>query len=172
VNSPNKTAEPAHRPNPYKLALGLLKHPDRQHSGAGHAGRSVKQMELSVFVLFFGFLACALAGEPSKIELPVSLSHFYVRFVTAGRSGDPARIKSFLLPGAVEINLTPRTGNQEYGTEINVPFMKDRFSDQIVLSRKDSNSAYLIRTGTSYISCVETASDGWKIFLYGDKPIQ
>ncbi len=35
-------AEPAHRPNPYKLALGLLKHPDRQLSGAGHAGRSKK----------------------------------------------------------------------------------------------------------------------------------
>jgi hypothetical protein len=33
-------AEPAHRPIPYKLALGLLKHPDRQLSGAGHAGRS------------------------------------------------------------------------------------------------------------------------------------
>ena len=29
----------AHGPNPYKLALGLLKHPDRQLSGAGHAGR-------------------------------------------------------------------------------------------------------------------------------------
>ena len=34
-----KKAERAHRPNPYKLALGLLKHPDRQLSGAGHAGR-------------------------------------------------------------------------------------------------------------------------------------
>jgi len=33
-------AERVHRPNPYKLALGLLKHPDRQLSGAGHAGRS------------------------------------------------------------------------------------------------------------------------------------
>jgi hypothetical protein len=35
-----KKSEQAHRPNPYKLALGLLKHPDRQLSGAGHAGRS------------------------------------------------------------------------------------------------------------------------------------
>jgi len=32
-------AERVHRPNPGKLALGLLKHPDRQLSGAGHAGR-------------------------------------------------------------------------------------------------------------------------------------
>jgi hypothetical protein len=29
----------AHRPNPYKLAVGLLNHPDRQLSGTGHAGR-------------------------------------------------------------------------------------------------------------------------------------
>ena len=27
-------------PNPYKLALGLLKHPDRQLSGVGDRGRS------------------------------------------------------------------------------------------------------------------------------------
>ena len=32
----------AHRPNLYKLALGLLTHPDRQLSGAGHAGRSLR----------------------------------------------------------------------------------------------------------------------------------
>jgi len=30
--------ERVHRPNSYNLALGLLKHPDRQLSGAGHAG--------------------------------------------------------------------------------------------------------------------------------------
>jgi len=34
--------EPTGRANPYKLALGLLKHPDRQLSGAAHRGRSVK----------------------------------------------------------------------------------------------------------------------------------
>ena len=34
-----RNCEQAHRPNPYKLALGLLRHPDRQLSGAGHAGR-------------------------------------------------------------------------------------------------------------------------------------
>ena len=39
-----KNSEQAHRPNPYKLALGLLKHPDRQLSGAGHAGRSAKNI--------------------------------------------------------------------------------------------------------------------------------
>jgi hypothetical protein len=36
----NQKAEQAHRSNPYKLALGLLKQPDSQLSGAGHAGRS------------------------------------------------------------------------------------------------------------------------------------
>jgi len=36
--------ERAHQPNPYKLALGLLKHPDRQLSGAGHAGLSANKI--------------------------------------------------------------------------------------------------------------------------------
>jgi len=39
-----KKAERAHRGNPYTLALGLLTHPDRQRSGAPHAGRSLKNM--------------------------------------------------------------------------------------------------------------------------------
>jgi hypothetical protein len=34
-------AHRAHRPNPYKLALLVLKHEARQLSGAGHAGRSL-----------------------------------------------------------------------------------------------------------------------------------
>jgi hypothetical protein len=38
-----KKAERAHRTNPYKLAVGLLKPPDHQLSGAGHAGRSLKK---------------------------------------------------------------------------------------------------------------------------------
>ncbi len=35
--------EQTSRANPYKLALGLLKHPDRQLSGAAHWGRSTNQ---------------------------------------------------------------------------------------------------------------------------------
>ncbi len=34
--------ERAHPPNPYNLALGLLKHRDCQLSGAGHAERLTK----------------------------------------------------------------------------------------------------------------------------------
>lgn len=33
-------------PNPYKLALGLLKHPNRQLSGAGDRGRSVNKRRI------------------------------------------------------------------------------------------------------------------------------
>jgi len=36
-------AEQSDPPNTYKLALGLLKHPDRQLSGAGDRRRSVKK---------------------------------------------------------------------------------------------------------------------------------
>jgi hypothetical protein len=35
-----KRGERSDAPNPYKLALGLLKHPNRQLSGAGDRGRS------------------------------------------------------------------------------------------------------------------------------------
>ncbi len=34
-----KLCERSDAPNPYKLALGLLRHPDRQLSGAGDRGR-------------------------------------------------------------------------------------------------------------------------------------
>lgn len=35
----NNMVEQSDAPNPYKLALGLLKHPNRQLSGAGDRGR-------------------------------------------------------------------------------------------------------------------------------------
>lgn len=41
-----KTAERVHRPDPYKLALGRLKHPDRQLPGAGHTGCSAENNHL------------------------------------------------------------------------------------------------------------------------------
>ena len=37
-----KRGEQSDAPNPYKLALGLLKHPNRQLSGAGDRGRSAE----------------------------------------------------------------------------------------------------------------------------------
>ena len=40
INTLEKEAYRVHRPNPYKLALGLLKHPNRQLSGADDAGCS------------------------------------------------------------------------------------------------------------------------------------
>jgi len=39
----NRQCEPTGRANPYKLALELLKHLDRQLSGAAHRGRSTKK---------------------------------------------------------------------------------------------------------------------------------
>lgn len=39
----------AHRRNPYKLAHGLPKHPDRQLSGVGHAGRWAQDNSRSTF---------------------------------------------------------------------------------------------------------------------------
>ena len=38
-----KRGERSDAPNPYKLALGLLKHPNRQLSGAGDRGRSERE---------------------------------------------------------------------------------------------------------------------------------
>jgi hypothetical protein len=38
-----KRGEQSDAPNPYKLALGLLKHPNRQLSGAGDRGRSERE---------------------------------------------------------------------------------------------------------------------------------
>jgi len=77
-----------------------------------------------------------------------------------------------MLPDVVAISIKPRTEHQEYGGDLNLPFAKERFSEQIMGMSRLSASTYSIRTATSYISFVETASDGWKIFRYGDKPIQ
>lgn len=40
------------RGNPYKLALGLLEHPDRQLSGAPHRERSMEKYEKAPDALF------------------------------------------------------------------------------------------------------------------------
>lgn len=117
-------------------------------------------------------IVSAFAAGPTRVDLPSSLSQSYSSFIAACKRGDEERFKSFLRPGAVEMSLKPRTEHYEYGRDLNLPFLRDHFSDQSLGSSQLSASVYSIRTATTYISFVKTAAEGWKIFRYGDKPVE
>ena len=104
---------------------------------------------------------------------PADLLATYARFVEAARKGDSETIKSLLLPGVAEITTTPREPkNREYGTDINLPFLRDNFASAIFGSHSSNPSQFSLRTGSTAISFAKLESVGWRIYRYIDKPIE
>jgi hypothetical protein len=104
---------------------------------------------------------------------PEDLLSTYARFVEAARKGDADTIKSLLLPGVAEIASTPREPkSREYGTDINLPFLRDGFTPAIFVSRSPGPSQFLLRTASTAISFAKLESGGWRIYRYLDKPIE
>jgi hypothetical protein len=58
------------------------------------------------------------------------------------------------------------------GTGINIPWMKENFSPDVVICRKEADGTFYFRTNTSSLWWVETRTEGWKLFAYTDKPIK
>ena len=54
---------------------------------------------------------------------------------------------------------------------MNLPFLKSGFSAAVLSARKDSDDCFLLRTGTTALSFVETKSGEWRIYRYFDKPM-
>ena len=105
--------------------------------------------------------------------IPQTLYTAYSQLVTAMKAGNSERIKSHCLAHAVTITASPRQpGHEEIGIDINLPYAKSMFSPLIMGSREDPLNCFLIRTGTSYFHFIRVDNAGWKLYRYGDKPIQ
>ena len=127
------------------------------------------------FLLWTAALAHAqehLAPEYRGTKPPPGLLSTYTRFVKAARAGDSKVINSLVLSGASEVTNTPRSKNREYGTDINLPFLQNGFSPEIVGGGTQAPSEFSLRTATTAISFVKVESAGWRIYRYHDKPIE
>ena len=106
-------------------------------------------------------------------QVPDSLLVAYRAFLEDARSGDATKIRKHLLPYAVDITPLERAAlNREFGTDINVPFMKGSFSPLVLTTSLLSDEAFSIRTGTTNIRWVRVAPNRWLIYGYLDKPIE
>ena len=105
-------------------------------------------------------------------KLPSDLADFYSSFVQAAQSQNIEKIKASILPGISEITTTPRKQNIEYGNDINLPFLKSGFSPKIESISSSSDYTIDIRTSSTSIAFVKTASGKWYIYRYFDKPIE
>ena len=114
-----------------------------------------------------------LSQYHGEVELPNSLLRAYWQFTEATEDATKDKLKGFTLPYAVSFTTVARgEANNEYGVDMNLPFLKTAFHKQIMNLRMESEYCFLLRTGTSYIRYIKTASGDWKIYNYGDKPIE
>ena len=108
-----------------------------------------------------------------EVQLPNDLYDAYAAFTKTIETGDQGDIQKHCLPHSVTFTTAARSEKtREYGPDINLPFLKKGFHKYILNLRKDSEDTYLIRTGSSYMWWVRTKSEGWKLYRYGDKPIE
>ncbi len=119
------------------------------------------------------FAAEDLALVQNEAQEPQDLSEAYHQLVQSFRSGDSKAIQEFILGDTVKITAEPRAKDkEEYGTDINLSFAQSGFSAEVLSVRQDAPDIYLLRTNSSYLRFVKTQQSGWKLFEYGDKPIE
>jgi len=108
----------------------------------------------------------------SQAAIPADLYETYERLVRAMESGDEEAIEGHLLPAVTEVNREERDPKHlQYGTDINLPFIASNFNRDIRSFRQHSKDTFLLRTLTTSFFFVRTANEGWKVYLYVDKPL-
>lgn len=108
-----------------------------------------------------------------NVKLPAPLYDAYAAFAKAAASGDAGAINRSCLPQAVRFTYEPRLSDKkEYGQDLNIPYLKASFDRYIRNLRKEDDSSFLIRTGTSAIWFVQTSGSEWKVYRYMDKPME
>ena len=124
-------------------------------------------------------LVCFLAPQlessqqaREKPDLPKELRETYDALVKSFESGKKEAIEPFILRYAIVITTGHRPKKREEYGPMNTPFLKSHFLKDIQAFRKEKDGTYLVRTGTSYLRFVETKNYGWKLYDYGDKPIE
>lgn len=114
-----------------------------------------------------------MPDEECGVILPLELTQTYDRLVAAFQAGDPAEIEKYCLPGKIKITKKPRPADRrEYGQDINLPFLKQGFSKQVLNFSKNSDHEYGIRTGTTALWFLKTGDGKWRLSKYLDKPIE
>lgn len=112
-------------------------------------------------------------GASPVESFPESLIDAYARFMEAVRTGDQEAIEVHCLPQSITFTSVPRPeASRRLGQDMNLPFLKQGFSGLIWSIRKEAEDRYMIRTGTSCLYFVNTPASGWRMYRYGDKPIE
>ena len=105
-----------------------------------------------------------------KEPVPDALREAYTGFVRSAKGGSVA---AYVLPQAVPTSQKPRPADKrEYGGDINEDFLKNGFSPEVRVVRKEEDDCYLLRTGSTAIWFVQNKSGAWKVYRYLDKPIE
>jgi len=143
-------------------------------------------MRNTIIVICTSLLLCSCATAQEKtphkellndyrgeVQLPDDLYDVYAAFVKSVETADQSAIQKHCLPHSVNFTTGARPEKtREYGQDINIPFLRNGFHKFILNLRQDSEDTYLIRSGSSYMWFVKTKSEGWKLYRYGDKPIE
>lgn len=133
---------------------------------------------LGVLAVAVGLAGPAAADPPDPFReyagtepVPDGLKAAYAGFARAAQDGGRG-IEAFLLPRAVEVTRGRRpAATQEYGRDLNLPFLRARFSAAVRGVYKEGDDCYPVRTDTSLVRFVQTKGGAWKVYRYGDKPI-
>ncbi len=107
-----------------------------------------------------------------QVTIPASLLKAYTQFVAVARKPTEERLRGLCLPDSVEITTAARKQNQEYGRSLNLPFLREGFTPGILNAAKPDENVIVLRTGTSYLRYIKTSAGDWKLYGYGDKPIE
>jgi hypothetical protein len=118
------------------------------------------------------------AAEPSqglfteKVgPLPGGLAQAYEKFVQTAKTGDIGDLTALALPQSLSWSSEPRPqGKEEYGADLNLPFLKNHFQSRVELVRSEGSDCWLLRTATSALWFVRLPQ-GWKLYHYLDKPM-
>lgn len=114
-----------------------------------------------------------LTQYKGDVVLPQELYRAYAGLVRALETGKQAEIEKFCIPGKITVTVAPRSKDtRHYGQNINLPFLKDSFHKFILNLRKDSDTQYLLRTGSTALWFTKTKEQKWKLSKYLDKPIR
>jgi hypothetical protein len=138
-----------------------------------------KSMPLTCLAFLLASAACGDEQRPllknysGKEPVPDALYQTYAKLVDAMAAGDEDDIRRFCLPRSVTFTREARPAQtREYGQDVNLPFPKSGFSNEILTAEPRDDGCYLIRTATSVLFFVQTKGGDWKLYRYYDKPTE
>ncbi|RMD84616.1 MAG: hypothetical protein D6808_06705 [Candidatus Dadabacteria bacterium] len=105
-----------------------------------------------------------------SVAIPSDLYRTYLKLVKSFNTRNPNEILKFCLPGTIRV-ISGFKGRQMPTNAIDISFVNSEFAPYILTGSELSNGVIMLRTGTSILKFVKTAS-GWKLYSYANKPIE